>query len=299
MAAKPSPLRSRLLLAAAALLFSTGGAAFKAVSLSAWQVASFRSGIAALVLAAALPEARRGWRLGIAPVAAAYAATLVLFVLANRLTTAANAIFLQSTAPLYILLLGPLLLDERIRGADVVYMLAVLGGVTLFFVGSQSAMTTAPDPRRGDFVALASGVTYALMLTGLRWLARRGESSGALAATTLGNIIACLFALPLALPVRGAAAADFAVLLYVGVAQVGLAYVLLTRAIRHVPAVEATTLLMIEPAMSPFWSWLAHNERPGALPLAGGAVILAASAINTWRRARPDGAGAAFRQRRG
>jgi len=276
--------RHRLLLAAAAILFSTGGAAIKAVHLTAWQVASFRSGIAALVLLAALPESRRGWSWRIAPVAAAYAATLILFVVANRLTTAANAIFLQSTAPLFILLLAPLVLHERIRRGDVLYMLVVLAGVTLFFAGSETAVATAPDPRRGNAIALASGVTYALMLIGLRWLGRRGEGSAALAATTLGNLLAFFCVLPMALPIAAAGLSDIGVLLYLGVIQVGLAYVLLTRGIRHVPAVEATTLLMLEPAMNPFWSWLVHGERPGVLPLTGGAIILAASAINTWLR---------------
>src|SRR5689334_3602469 len=97
----PSPLGSRLLLVAAALCFPTGGAAFKLVAMSGWQVASFRSGIAAIVMLVALPDARRGWTRHIVPVAFAYAATLISFVVANKLTTAANAIFLQSTAPLY------------------------------------------------------------------------------------------------------------------------------------------------------------------------------------------------------
>jgi drug/metabolite transporter, DME family len=276
--------RHRLLLAAAAILFSTGGAAIKAIHLTAWQVASFRSGIAALVLLAALPESRRGWSWRIAPVAAAYAATLILFVVANRLTTAANAIFLQSTAPLFILLLAPLILHEKIRRGDVVYMLVVLAGVTLFFAGTETAVATATDPKRGNAIALASGVTYALMLIGLRWLGRHGEGSAALAATTLGNLLAFVCVLPMALPVAHVGVSDLGVLLYVGVIQVGLAYVLLTRGIRHVPAVEATTLLMLEPAMNPFWSWLVHGERPGTLPLTGGAIILAASAINTWLR---------------
>jgi len=105
-----SSLGNRLLLVMAALLFSTGGAAIKSTSLTAWQVASFRSGVAAFVLLAAVPEARRGWSWRITPVAAAYAATLILFVLATRLTTAANAIFLQSTAPLYVWVLAPCLL---------------------------------------------------------------------------------------------------------------------------------------------------------------------------------------------
>ena len=281
-----APVRSRLLLVASALLFSTGGAAFKATTLTAWQVASFRSGIAAAVLLAALPEARRGWRWANVPVAAAYAATLILFVVANRLTTAANAIFLQSTAPLYLLLLGPLVLDERIRGGDVAFMAAVMGGIGMFFVGAEAKSATAPDPRLGNWLGLASGLTYALLLVGMRWLARRGHGESTLAASTLGNMIAFATVLPMALPVRGAGAVDVAVLAYLGVFQVGLAYVCLTRGIRFVPGAEATTLRLVEPVMNPVWAWMVHGERPGGWAIAGGSVIVAATLVSTWWRAR-------------
>src|SRR6185295_9128401 len=100
---------------AAALLFSTGGAAIKATSLSGWQVASFRSGIAAIALLLALPAARRRWSPRVWLVGAAYAGTMTCFVISNKLTTSAAAIFLQSTAPLWILLLAPWLLGEKLR----------------------------------------------------------------------------------------------------------------------------------------------------------------------------------------
>lgn len=280
-----SPIRNRLMLVAAALLFSTGGAAFKAITLNGWQVACFRSAIAAVVLVVALPEARRGWSWRMVPVGLAYAATLVSFVVANKLTTAANAIFLQSTAPLYLLLLGPWLLREPLRRADVVYLVGVFAGIALFFVGSESAVATAPDPPRGNLIALGSGVVYALMLAGLRWLARDHRSAG-LGAAVLGNIFASVCTLPMALPVGSITRSDVLLLVYLGVVQIGLAYILLTRAIRHIPAVEATTVLMIEPAMNPVWSWLVHGETPSPLSLSGGALILAASAVNTWKRAR-------------
>ena len=280
-----SPVRYRLILVAAALLFSTGGAAFKAITLNGWQVACFRSGIAAVVLAAAIPESRRGWSWRMAPVGLAYAATLVSFVVANKLTTAANAIFLQSTAPLYLLLLGPWLLREPIRRADILYLVGVFAGITLFFIGSESAVATAPDPPKGNLIALGSGVVFAFMLAGLRWLSRERHTAG-LSATVLGNLFAFLCTLPLALPVANVTRADVLLIVYLGVVQIGLAYVLLTRAFQHVPAVEATTVLMIEPAMNPVWSWMAHGETPSALSLSGGALILAASVVNTWKRAR-------------
>src|SRR2546425_10171933 len=113
-----SPVRSRIEILAAAALFSTGGAAIKACSWSGWQVASFRSGIAALAVLVMLPAARRLPSGRALAVGAAYATTMILFVRANKLTSAADAIFLQSTAPLYVLLLAPLLLRERARPRD-------------------------------------------------------------------------------------------------------------------------------------------------------------------------------------
>lgn len=277
------PVRSRLALLAAAAIFSTGGAAFKAVTLTAWQVAGARSAVAAVVLLLAIPEARGKWTWRMVPVAAAYAATLITFVLANRLTTSANAIFLQSAAPLYVLLMGPLLLHEPVRRSYLFYMGAVAGGMALFFLSSEPAVATAPDPARGNFIAVLSGIAYACMLVGLRWLTRGRKDNPGLATAVMGNLIAALAVMPMALPLGPARTADAAVILYLGVVQIGLAYVLLTRAMRHVPAVEATTLLMIEPVLNPIWAWLIHGEAPGLGPLAGGALILSATLAHTWR----------------
>ena len=102
----------------------------------------------------------------------------------------------------------------------------------------------------------------------------------------LGNGLACLAALPMALPVRAGAADNLGVILYLGVVQIGVAYVCFTRGIGRVRALEAATLLMLEPAMSPVWTWFVHGERPVALPLAGGGIILAATLGNTWRHSR-------------
>jgi drug/metabolite transporter (DMT)-like permease len=266
--------RNRLYVFAAALLFSTGGAAIKACSLSSWQVAGFRSGIAAVVLYLFLPGARRGWTWRTGLIGMAYAATLILFVLANKLTTSANAIFLQSTAPLYLLLLGPLVLRERIHRVDLVVMAGVAGGTLLLLSGTGAAGGTAPDPPRGNVLALAAGGMWALTITGLRWMGKDSTDSDSAAGTVIvGNLIAFLVCLPMALPVS-AGAADLAVVSYLGIFQVALAYVFLTRSLVHVPGLEASTLLLIEPVFNPIWSWLIHGERPGALALLGGVLIV-------------------------
>jgi len=283
-------LGSRLRLLAAAALFSTGGAAIKATDLDAWQVAGFRSGVAALAVFLLVPAARRGWSGRAVLVGVAYAATMVLFVASNKLTTSANTIFLQSTAPLYVLLLGPWLLREPIRRSDLLFMAAVGVGLALFFVGDQAPMATAPDPLRGNLLALASGVFWALTVVGLRWLEtpEKGRAKGSAMTTVVaGNAIAFLACLPFAFPVRGAEAADWLVVGYLGVFQIGLAYVLVTTAIRHVAALEASVLLLAEPALNPIWAWAAHSEVPGPWAIAGGALILGATLVRTWRGTRP------------
>ena len=287
--ASPSRALSRLLLFATAFLFSTGGAAIKACSLTGWQVAGFRSGIAAVTLFILLPDARRAWTWRTALVSSVYAATLVMFVLANKLTTSANAIFLQSTAPLYFLLLGPLLLREPIRRIDLLLITAVATGAVLLLFGSDSAGSTAQDPSRGNVLGALTGLSWALTLAGLRWLGKHDRNPEAGAATVIaGNAIAAVVCLPMALPLGRIALPDAAVLIYLGVFQIGLAYFLLTRSIRQVPALEAATLLLVEPVFNPIWTWLVHGERPSSLALLGGLVILSATFGATWWRSRNE-----------
>ncbi|HEY3839642.1 MAG TPA: EamA family transporter [Bryobacteraceae bacterium] len=272
-------LRHRLEILGAALLFSTGGAAIKATSLNNWQVAGFRSLVAAAVILFLMPEARRNWTWRAAAIGLSYALTLVLFVTANKLTTAANAIFLQSTAPLYLLILSPLILKERVHRADVLTMLVVAAGLACFFIGREPPRTTAPQPFLGNLFALGAGFTYAFTITGLRWISSRADAVEApMATVALGNILAFLIAAPAALPVHHAGFVDIAAILYLGIFQIALAYFLLGAGVRHIPAVEAGTLLLVEPALNPVWTWMLHGERPGIMAICGGVLILAASA---------------------
>jgi len=273
---------------AAAALFSTGGAAIKSSAFSAWQVASLRSAVAAVAILVVLRSSRRFWRPRPMLVGAAYAATMILFVLANKLTTSAAAIFLQAAAPLYVLMLSPWLLRERVNRRDIALMAAVGFGIALLFAGTESPLATAPDPMTGNILAAISGVTYALAIIGFRWLgpgAADGTDSVQSAASA-GNVIAALVCAPLALPLPRAEFADWAGIAYLGVFQIGLAYILLTGAMTRVPAFEASVLLLIELVLNPIWSWYAHGEKPGATTLFGGAVILTATTAKTWLDSR-------------
>jgi drug/metabolite transporter (DMT)-like permease len=227
-----------------------------------------------------IPTARRNWTWRGFAIAIAYALTLVLYVTANKLTTSANAIFLQSTAPLYLLVLAPLILKERIQMADVLLMSVIACGLACFFIGHEPARATAPRPFAGNLCALLSGLTYAFTLVGLRWVSshsRARESSMSIVA--MGNLLAFLICLPAAVPVTAFGKLDLPVILYLGVFQIGLAYWLLGSGMRRISAVESGTLLLVEPALNPVWTWLLHGERPGTMAIIGGALILLSSAI--------------------
>ncbi len=282
---------SRLRVLLAALTFSVGGAGIKACLLTSWQVASFRSGVAALALMLFLPQARRGFSWRAFVVGLAYAATVTLFVLANKLTTSANAIFLQSTSPLYILLLSPWLLNEHFRTRDLAIMAVVGVGMALFFVGAESPLTTAPDPFHGNILAILSGLTWALTIMGLRWMGRGrpGEGGSALPAVVLGSWIAFFAGLPFALPVVESRTVDWAIIGGLGTIQIGLAYLFLTSGIRHVPALSASLLLLLEPVLNPIWAWIVHGEVPSGWSLVGGAIILGATLAKTWWDSRTAG----------
>ena len=282
--------RAHLAILATALLFSTGGAAIKACGLTAWQVASFRSGVAAVALALLVPAARRvSGRVLL--VAIAYAGTLVSFVLANKLTTATQAVFLQAAAPLYVVVLERWLLGTPMARRDAPILGAVGIGIVLLFLGSGQAYATAPDPVRGNTIAIVSGVFYAFLMVGLRWLAADATApQGTAAAATLwGNVLAFAAALPLALPIVESQPVDWAVIAYLGVFQIGLAYYLMTRAMRTITALDTAVLLLIEPLLNPTFVWLMHGETPTPMAMAGGALVLAAT---TWRSlTAPSGAG--------
>jgi drug/metabolite transporter (DMT)-like permease len=274
----------------AGALFSTGGAAVKLCQLSPWQIAGLRSLVAGVAIFVLLPRARRGWSWRIVPVAMAYAGTVVTFVFANKLTTAGSAIFLQATAPLHLAYLAPLLLGERPGRRGLWLTLWLFAGMACFFVATDPVSATAPDPIRGNLVGAASGLFYAFTLLGLRWLERSGggASSGA-AAVVCGNLLAFVVTLPAAWPYSGGTTVDWLTVLYLGLFQLGLGYVLVTRALGSIDALSASLLLLIEPALNPLWAWLLHGEMPGKWAWVGGAIVLSGTVLRArWEaRARP------------
>ncbi len=265
--------RAVLFLLMAAILWSTGGFFIKWVSWNPAAISGARSAIAALVIAIAF---RHNLKLTFSPIqltgAVAYALTVTLFVVANKMTTAANAILLQYTAPVPVALLSVWLLKERITSRDCVTIIAVLAGMVLFFFEQMS-----PGNLVGNLCALFTSFTFALFIV----LLRKQRDASPAGSVFLGNVLTALIGLPFmfeAVPdISGLLG-----LLYLGVFQLGTAYVLYTLAIPHVTAMEAILITLIEPILNPIWVFLLMGETPAWTSLVGGVVILSAV---TWRHA--------------
>jgi len=264
-----SELVARLDVLAAALLFSTGGAAIKACSLSSWQVASFRSAVACLVVLAILPESRRRWSGRTLAGGFAYATTMVLFVVANKLTTAANTIFLQYTAPIYVALIGPFILSERLRSREAVPFVICIAGIAVLFLGNSGSGET-----KGLLLGAGSGFFYGMFFI---WL-RRLRYADAIAITLINclGVVVLLVAVP---SVWQVSAMDIVLLVIMATVQFALPYVLFTRGVAHVPVAEASLIALIEPVLNPVWVALLYGENPSVATIVGGAVILAGLAV--------------------
>ncbi|MEM6641123.1 MAG: DMT family transporter [Pseudomonadota bacterium] len=283
-------LDPRWLIVAGAALFSTGGGAIKGTTLGGMQVACLRSGIAFVALMLLVPACRRGWRPALGLVGVSYAATLVLFVQATKLTTSANAIFLQSTAPLFLLFLAPWLLKEPVRRSDLGFMLAMSAGLMVLMAGAGEPANTAPDPTLGNTLGALAGVTWALTLLGLRAMARDDNGQSATTAAAIGNLFAFLGCAAFTFPLPAITTSDVLSVFYLGVVQIALAYILVTRAMARVTALEASLLILVEPVLNPVWTWWLHDEWPGIAALLAGALILAATVHRTLsQRPAPPG----------
>jgi drug/metabolite transporter (DMT)-like permease len=263
----PAHTRAVGQLVLAALCWSLGGLLIKSVDWHPLAVAGGRGVIAALFLIATNRALRFHFSGPQIVGAIMYAACTVTFCVATKLTTAANAILLQYTAPIWIALFGAWFLGERATRADWLTIAVVLGGMTLFFAEGLELANLA-----GNSLAVVSGMAFAAMTISLR----KQKDGSPVESIILGNLLAFVIGLPWiigspALPVGG-----WIALVTLGVVQLGVSYWLYARAIRHVTALEAVLIPVIEPILNPVWVLLAMGERPSPFALIGGAIVLGA-----------------------
>jgi drug/metabolite transporter (DMT)-like permease len=252
----------------AGILWSLGGLFIKRVAWNPLAIAGARSAIASLVLLAFTPGGRPRFtwsRIQIGG-AIAYAATVISFVAATRLTTAANAILLQYTAPIYAALLGMWLLHERVSRLDVATMAIVLGGMALFFFDQLTA-----GGLLGNALSIVSGMFYASLIV----LLRAQKDGSPMESVLLGNLFTAVIGAPFMLQ-GWPDLSGWLGLILLGVFQLGLSYVVYATAIKHLTALEAAMIPVVEPILNPVWVFLFIGEAPGRFALLGGALVLLA-----------------------
>ncbi len=293
-----STRRGSLFILAAALFWSTGGLFIKSISLDAFGISLWRSTLAAITLyvfyrinfsprrSSQTPDSRKDWySLRTLSTATVYAALLILFVMATKLTTSANAIFLQYTAPVYALFAEPLISHRKIKPADIIAVIITICAMGLFFIGKFETNSTI-----GNILALISGICFAAYTL----LLKHEKTTEAMRwqSVIVGHVI--IVAIMLISAISGAAMIvpknmnEVGMLVFLGVMQIGVPYALFTKGIHHVRALDALLISMLEPVLNPVWVYFGVHETPSDYAIIGGAIILTVVIIRAFFEGRMD-----------
>lgn len=268
-----------LAIAGAALLWSTAGLGIKAVDDPPLKVVFFRSAIASVALLLYFRPRIRRLTPGVLTGLACYVACLITFVTATKWTTAANAIFLQYSGVVWVLLFSPVVVKEPFRARDATAIAVAFAGMALFFFGRFD-----PHGRAGDAVALLSGLFFAGLVLSLR----RERGVGAETVVAWGSVLTAAVVFPFVVGDLSLTPKSFVVYLLLGVFQLAAAYVLFVRGIGHVTATEASLVGMLEPIANPIWVLVFLGEKPAPTSIVGGAIVLGAIAWRTLTGPPPE-----------
>lgn len=275
---KQHKLRAMAYVALAAVLWSTAGLFIKWIPWPPVAIAGLRSGIASLVLLVywwgsertlpPLPNLQKGFG------ALNYMVLVLLFIGANKLTTAANAILLQFTSPVWVLIFAAIFLKEVFRKEDLITTAAVLCGMGLFFMGNLEL-----GGMMGNFLAILSGIAMAIMVVSLKGV----KTGSPLEIVFWGNVLTFLIGLPFYGGVTISGASVFAIC-FLGIVQLGLSYIFFAKGIQKVSALEGILIPVLEPLLNPVWVFLFNGERPTIYAIFGGIIVVGAVAISSLRK---------------
>lgn len=257
----------------AAILWSTGGIFIKLISLNAFQLSCLRSIFAALVFIILFKKKLLEVNGFTFINAGFYAGILILFVMATKMTSAANAIFLQYTAPIYVLFLEPLINKTKYQLINVVTITICFGGMVLFFVGELS-----PSHMEGNVIALLSGIAFATFLIGMR----KNRPEFQFSSIFYGNVLIALIGLPSLFSVEHFTLPDFGMITFLGIFQIGIAYAVFSYGLKRVYAIEASLISMIEPVLNPVWVFIGYGEVPAFMSIVGGIIIVSVISIRAF-----------------
>lgn len=265
--------RGLLYVLTAALLWSTGGLFIKLISLSAMELSFFRCSIAAITFALIFKKRILLFNKLSIINSIFYAVVLITFVIATKTTTAANAIFLQATAPIYVLIFEPLFNKSRYERINIITVGVCILGMILFFVGKLE-----PGHLEGNFVALISGITFAALFLGMKQNDQQYQQS----SIFWGNILVAMICIPFLLSMEAISISDLWMVSFLGVFQIALAYAFFASGLKRILAVEASIISMVEPVFNPVWVFLGYGEVPTLTAIIGGLIILGAIIVRSF-----------------
>jgi drug/metabolite transporter, DME family len=258
---------------AAGFMWSTGGICIKLLTLNAQQICFIRSLLAALVFLVIFKKEIFYANVFTFINSFLYTGILILFVIATKMTTAANVIFLQYTAPIYVLILEPLINKTKYEKANIYTIIICFIGMSLFFIGKLS-----PGDMWGNILALLSGVAFAGFLLGMR----KNKKEYQFSSIFYGNILVSLFCFSSMFGKLDLSVSNILMVSYLGIFQIGIAYAIFSYGLKRVYAIEASLIAMIEPVLNPVWVFIGYGEVPSFMAIVGGIIIVAAIAVRAF-----------------
>jgi drug/metabolite transporter, DME family len=266
-------------------LWSLGGVLFKLTNVTGFEANMGRCFFAAITIFFLTRRRGLGLNRWVLLNSLFYTGALSFFALANKKTTAANAIFLQYTAPIYVLVLAPFILKEKFKWTDLITVAVCLGGMAMFFFDQAPVGNLSPESQmEGNILGLASGVCFGVYMLLLRHPQMLRQNPAV--SVFYGNLMAILFMLPFVIGAPSAwTAKDFLAVAVLGIFQIGLAYYFFTLGVsKGVRSLDASIIGFIEPILNPVWVFLVVGEKPSPWALTGGAIIVTAVIVHTLRR---------------
>jgi drug/metabolite transporter (DMT)-like permease len=267
---KKSDTSCLALLVLTGVLWSTGGVLVKFISWNPMAIAGTRSLLAMLVMISIVR--RHDLTLSRTQIVGAicYSANVILFVVSMRLTTAANAILLQYTAPVYVAIGSLFILKERVRISDWIAIAIAIFGIGLFFFDRLTIQNIY-----GNLLSILSGIIFAGYIVCMRLQ----KNTSPIGSAFIGNILTAVICLPFMfgqLP----ESKDWVALSLLGIFQLGLAHVLYSIAIKRISALKSIMIPMIEPILNPLWVYLFLGEVPGKWAIPGGIIVISAVSMS-------------------
>lgn len=283
----PLHYKGLIIISTAAFLWSTSGIFIKVLKLDALQISFYRSLFAGLTIYILTSLHKKSFRVPVPDIISvlssfSYAGILIFFVVANKLTTSANAIFLQFTAPVYLLFLEPLFLKTKFQFRNVITVIVTLFGMTLFFFGKLEMGGIV-----GNLLAILAGICFAFFSLFNKWNKVTGKAEQSIYSVIFGNFLVVVVAGLFVFNKLNLTPQEFIIVLYMGVVQIGISYIIFNVGLNYASATESMIIGMLEAVFNPIWVFIGLGEVPSIYAIIGGAIVLSAILIHNLLK-RPE-----------